>query len=141
MHLPMLLFEYNLNAQNPCFTRETAIEYITDYYYGFITGYDFDGNFITLSTNYNATFSGSVFTLTFDSLDKNKNMQPQKITYDLKNVKSMTPSVIEIVEIYQVEILIAPLSKKIASHTPDGFVDMADSEFYAAFSHLISEGK
>ena len=62
----LLIIVYQSNAQNE---RAKAIAYIQDYYEQFETGYDFDGKSITLSKNYKATFSDSVFTLTFDQLE------------------------------------------------------------------------
>jgi hypothetical protein len=151
IHIFLLLFVCHLNAQNPGFSREAAMDYITVYYDVFYTGYDFDGDFVTLTTNYKATFSHTVFTLTFDSLDENNKMQPQIITFDLKNVTSMGPSVTAIVEIVDVEIIRVPISQNIAFNTPeekyyitvffDGNLDLVDSEIYAAFSQLIVDAK
>jgi hypothetical protein len=76
---PLLCFKYlvilfflqtaSSHAQTT-FSNESAIEFIKNYYTDFQTGYNFDEKYKIVSNNYQAAFSDSVFTLTFDSFDE-----------------------------------------------------------------------
>lgn len=87
------------NAQTN-FSNQEAIDFIKEYYSEFDRGYDFDGTYTLISNNYHPTFSDSIFTLTFDSYDENKNPQHQKITINLKTVTSIEPYGGDVVEVH-----------------------------------------
>ena len=144
----LLLFFFNSNAQDSNFTKKEAIEYITNYYSHFQTGYDFDGKYKVVSNNYKATFSGSNFSLTFDTFDENKNTQNQTITFNLKDVVSMAPNGGDTVEILGTETIMLPICYKLAFKTKDEShniniynevdEDVTETEIYRAFETLIS---
>ncbi len=132
-------------------TVDDSAEYIQDYYSSFSTGYDFDGKYIALSENYKATFSGARFTLTFDTFDENRDIQKQTITINLKEVISIEPNGTDVVEIYDFETLVVPISGKLAFITADESYDVniyyevdADVEqckIFKAFKKLIETHK
>lgn len=95
-------------------TFNESISYIKDYYSSFETGYDFDGKHIVISNNYKAIFSGSNFTLTFDTFGENKNIQNQTITINLKDVLSIEPNGTDVVEIFGNNPFILPICGKLA---------------------------
>jgi len=98
-------------------TVDDSVKYIQDYYSSFSTGYDFDGKYIVISENYKATFSDAIFTLTFDTFDEYKDIQKQTITIDLKDVVSIEPNGTDVVEIFDNEPLLIPISGKLAFKT------------------------
>lgn len=124
-------------------TQGTYIKYIEDYYSDFQTGYSFDGKYVHLSNNYKATFSGPVFTLTFDHFDENKNIQRKQIKINLKDVVSLEPYGTELVEIHGDESLILPISERLALTTENQVFkisihykvegDIMKTEIYKAF--------
>lgn len=128
-------------------TVDDSIKYIQDYYSGFSTGYNFDGEYITFSDNYKAAFSDAIFTLTFDSIDENKNLQNQAVTINLKDVISMEPNGTDVVEIFGNDPLIVPICGKLAFITNNESYyininyevdeDVEQTEIYIAFEELI----
>ncbi|MEO6949949.1 MAG: hypothetical protein ABI123_10000, partial [Ginsengibacter sp.] len=115
---PLLCFKYlvilfflqtaSSHAQTT-FSNEDAIELIKDYYANFKTGYDFDGKYVIVSNNYQATFSSSTFTLTFDTFDEKENIHHQKIIINLKDVLSIEPFGGQTVKIHSSEPIIIPI--------------------------------
>lgn len=98
-------------------TFNESISYIKNYYSSFETGYDFDGKYIVITENYIVTFSNDIFTLTFDSVDENKNIQNKTITINLSEVNTIEPYGTDVVEVFGKPTLIVPLSGKLALFT------------------------
>lgn len=129
------------------FSNEDAIEVIKDYYSEFNTGYDFDGNYKILTNNYKATFSGSIFTLTFDTFDENENPQNQTKTINLKEVVSIEPYGTDVVEIKDNDPFIIPINGKLAFFTEKEIIeipiyyevddDVTTSQIYKAFETIL----
>lgn len=132
-------------------TVDDSIKYIQDYYSNFSTGYDFDGKYLMLSNNYNATFSDATFTLTFDVIDENKNIQKQAVTINLKEVISIEPNGTDVVEIFGNDPLILPICGKLAFKTETEEYniniyyevddDVEQTEIYKTFKTLIETHK
>lgn len=130
-------------------TVDDSIKYIQDYYFNFSTGYDFNGKYVALSNNYKATFSDSIFTLTFNVIDENKNIQNQTVTINLKDVISIEPNGTDVVEILGNDPFIVPISGKLAFITNyESFniniyyevdEDVEQTEIYKAFKELIKK--
>src|SRR5690606_19705704 len=85
-----------LQAQNE---ENNPIKYIVDYYSDFSTGYDFNGRYVTLTDNYKATITDSIFKLRFNSIDEHGKIQQQTITFNLNNVVSIEKGV-NVVEVH-----------------------------------------
>lgn len=142
--LIVLLSFFSSKAQE---IKNSSLEYIKEYYSNFSTGYDFDGKYLMLSNNYNATFSDSIFTLTFDGIDENKNFKKQTITINLKDVISIEPNGTDVVEIFGNDPLIVPICGKLAFITNNESYyininyevdeDVERTEIYKAFEELI----
>lgn len=107
----LLIIVYQSNAQNE---RSKAIAYIQDYYEQFETGYDFDGKSITLSKNYKATFSDSVFTLTFDQLESQNQFKQVKIVINFNQILRIEPYGTDVVEIQDHDPYMIPITGKLA---------------------------
>lgn len=141
----MLVSSYLIGQKNE--TVKNPVKYIQDYYSNFSTGYDFDGNFITLSDNYKTTFSDNIFTLTFNSFDENKITQNQTIIINLKDVVSIEPNSTEVIEVIGNDLLIIPLCGKLAFKTFDETYeiniyyevdeDVERTKIFKAFEKLI----
>lgn len=86
--ISLLLLSQCLVAQK-IDTVDDSIKYIQNYYSDFSTGYDFDGKYVAISDNYKASFTGPIFTLTFDTYDDQNNIQNQIITINLKDIISL----------------------------------------------------
>lgn len=108
--LIVLLSFFSSKAQE---IKKSSLEYIKDYYSDFSTGYDFDGKYIVISDNYKATLTDAIFTLTFESIDENKNLQKQTVTFSLKDIVSIEPNGTDVVEIFGNDPLIVPISGKL----------------------------
>ncbi|WP_034917658.1 hypothetical protein [Gillisia sp. CAL575] len=144
LQLILLFYSFNLIGQS---VKNNSIIYIQDYYSSFSTGYDFDGKDIVLSNNYKAIFSGFIFTLTFDTFDEQKNLNNQTITINLKEVISLEPNGTDVVEIYDFETLVIPITGKLAFITADESYDVniyyevdedvEQTKIYKAFEDLI----
>jgi hypothetical protein len=142
-----LLFASQCLVAQKIDTFNDAMKFIQDYYSDFSTGYDFNGKYVALSNNYKATFSDSIFTLTFDVIDENKNIQNQTVTINLKDVISMAPNGTDIVEIFGNDPLIVPICGKLAFITNNESYyininyevdeDVEQTEIYKAFVELI----
>jgi hypothetical protein len=123
------------------------IKYIQEYYSSFLTGYDFNGKYVTISDNYKASFSDSIFTLTFDNYDKHKAITNQIITINLKDVVSIEPDGTDVVEIHDYETLIVPICGKLAFKTTRGSyniniyyevdADVEQTKIFKAFEAVI----
>ena len=148
--ITLLLISQCLFAQK-IETVDDSIKYIQDYYSDFSTGYDFDGKDITLSDNYKATFSDSIFTLTFDKADENEILQKQTIIIKLNDVVSIEPSGAEMVEIFGDETYAIPICGKLAFITATETYeiniyyevdeDVERTQIYKAFTELIDSLK
>jgi len=144
----LLMFFMNSNAQVSTFSKKEAIEYIRDYYSNYQTGYDFDSMYKVISNNYTATFSDSIFTLTFDTFDEHKITQNQTITINLKEVMSIEPNGMDTLEILGLETLIMPICGKLGFKTKDEVQDIniyyevdedvTTTEIYKAFEEVIN---
>lgn len=128
-------------------TADHSAEYIQDYYSLFDTGYNFDGQYITLSDNYKAVFSDSIFTLTFDRADENEILQKQTITINLKDVVTIEPNGTDVVEILENNPLFLPICGKLVFNTASESYeiniyyevdeDVERTQIYKAFKNLI----
>lgn len=126
---------------------DDSVKYIQDYYSNFSTGYNFNGKYVMFSENYKATFSDAIFTLTFDSIDENKNFKKQTITINLKDVISIEPNGTDVVEIFGNDPLIVPICGKLAFKTANESFeiniyyeiaeDVEQTKIYKAFEKLI----
>lgn len=144
--ITLLLISQCLQAQKIGAVDDSK-KYIQDYYSGFTTGYDYDGNYVTLSDNYKVSFSDAIFTLTFDTYNKN-NIQKQTITINLKDVISLEPSGSDSVEIYGNDPYIVPICGKLAFATNKEVyeinsyyevdADVEQSQIFKAFAGLIN---
>lgn len=124
------------------------VEYIKDYYSNFSTGYDYDGKYIPISGNYEAVFSDSIFSLTFDSFDKQNTIEKKTITINLQDVISIEPNGTDVVEIFGNDPLILPICGKLAfktktkEYTTNIYYEVDDdveqTEIYKAFAELIT---
>jgi hypothetical protein len=131
--------------------KHSAIDYIKEYYSGFKTGYDFDGEYKVISDNYKASFANSIFTLTFDTFDENIVIQKQTISIDLKEVIKMSPNGVAIVEIKDDVAYAIPICGKLAFTTPNESYeiniyyevdnDVEQTEIYKAFEELMNSYK
>jgi hypothetical protein len=149
LNILLLLFFLNSNAQVSTFSNTEAVDYITNYYANFKTGYDFDSKYKVISNNYNATFSGSIFTLTFDTFDEHEITQNQTITINLKEVMSIEPNGMDTLEILGLETLIMPICGKLGFKTKDEVQDIniyyevdedvTTTEIYKAFERLATK--
>ena len=86
--LLFVLCVFTIKAQDK---KSKAIDYITKYYSDYSTNYDSERQNNVISGNYKASFSGSLFTLSFDyygfpPYNTNKVAQKEKISIDLKDV-------------------------------------------------------
>ena len=143
----LTLLTYSGVAQN----SDDDIEYIKSYYSDFKTGYDFDSEYVAISENYKATFADTIFTLTFDTFDENKEIQKQTITINPKGVFSIEPNGTDVVEIFGNDPLIVPICGKLAFITAhqtfniniyyEVDADVEQSEIYFAFNQLIETNK
>ncbi|MFT4849914.1 MAG: hypothetical protein ACI83B_002462 [Sediminicola sp.] len=141
--LYLSLCTFTLSAQ---YIRSGAVEYAEDYYSSFTTGYDVDGKYITISDNYKATFSDSIFTLSFDTFDENRGVQKQIITINLKEVISIAPNGTAVAEILDNDPSIVPIYGKLAFTTTNESYDIniyfevdedvTTSQIYKAFEEL-----
>lgn len=141
--LLLFLCAFISNAQD---SKHNSINYIKDYYSNFETGYDFDGKYIPISGNYKAVFSDSIFSLTFDSFDKQNKIEKQNITINLKDVISIEPNGTDVVEIFGNDPLIVPICGKLAFITNNESYyininyevdeDVERTEIYKAFKEL-----
>lgn len=121
------------------------------YYSDFQTGYDFEGEFKIFSNNYEATFSGSTFTLTFDTFDENGKPFNKTKTIQLKDVVSIEPYGTDLVEIHGDESFMLPISGKLAFFTKKEVFeipiyyevddDVTTSKIYKAFEKLLKSKK
>lgn len=146
--LLLILCAFISNAQD---SKHNSLEYIKDYYSNFNTGYDYDGKYIPISGNYEAVFSDSIFTLSFDSFDKQNNIKKQNITINLKEVISIEPNGTDVVEILDNEPLILPICGKLAFNTKNESYeiniyyeaddDVEQTQIYKTFKTLIENHK
>jgi len=144
----LLLCAFTSKAQE---INNSSLEYIKDYYSNFSTGYDFDGKYVVISENYKATLSDAIFTLTFESIDENKNIQKQTVTINLKDVINLEPNGTDVVEIFGNDPLIVPICGKLAFITNNESYyininyevdeDVEQSEIYKTFKTLIETHK
>lgn len=140
----LLLCAFTSKAQD---SKQNALEYIKNYYSNFETGYDYDGKYIQISGNYKAVFSDTIFTLTFDSFDKQKNIEKITITINLKEVISIEPNGTDVVEVLGNDPLILPICGKLAFRTKteeyniniyyEVDEDVEQTKIYKAFEELI----
>jgi len=144
-----LLFASQCLVAQKIYTVDDSVKYIQDYYSNFSTGYDFNGKYVALSNNYKATFSDSIFTLTFNVIDENKNIQNQTVTINLKDVVNLEPNGTDVVEIFGNDPLIVPICGKLAFITNNESFDIniyyevdedvEQTEIYKAFKELIKK--
>ncbi|PKA83903.1 hypothetical protein ATE92_2072 [Ulvibacter sp. MAR_2010_11] len=134
-------------AQEADVTNSDAYKFIQNYYSTFATGYDLDDRYVIISENYKAIFSDTTFTLTFDTIDKNRDLQKQIVSIDLKDVISIEPNGLDVVEIMDYETYAIPVCWKLAFITAnETYViniyyevdeDVEQTEIYKAFENLI----
>lgn len=144
----LFLCAFTLKAQE---INNNSLEYIKEYYSNFSTGYDFDGKDITVTDNYKTKLSGSLFTLTFDTIDESQNKQNKTVSFNLKKIISMEPFGGDNVEIIGDETLIIPLNGEIAFKTKtEEYIiniyyevddDVEQSNIFKAFDELINSFK
>jgi hypothetical protein len=154
IYLSLIIFIFSitlsLKAQQTS-SLEASTTYVQDYYSTYETGYDFDGTYVVISNNYKATFCDTIFTLTFDAIDENKNLQKQSVTIHLNDVISIEPNGTDIVEIFGDTPLVVPLCGKLAFFTNTEIYEIniyyevdanvEDSEIYKSFNQLIETYK
>lgn len=147
-----LLVSFNKSiAQDSIDNNSKAESHIKMYYSDFQTGYNSNGKFKIFSNNYKASFSGSVFTLTFDSFDENEKPLNQTKTIHLKDVVSIEPYGTDIVEIHGDESFMLPINGKLAFFTKKEMVeipiyyevdeDVTTTEIYKAFEKVLKSKK
>lgn len=128
-------------------SKPTAAEsYIKEYYADFKTGYNFDGKYTLLTNNYNAVFSGSVFTLSFDSYNEQNTLKHKTISIDLKEVLRIENGGGSIVEVQDIQPYGLPVSYLLMFVTEDEIFeiniffdvhkDIEYSEIFKAFEVL-----
>ncbi len=147
----ILIFWVFTGAAQQTDNLQQAVNYIQDYYSSFTTGFDISGNYIALSENYKATFSDSIFTLSYDITDANKHYLSEKKTINLKNVLRIEPYGTDVVELTGNDPLILPVCGKLAFITNEEIfeiniyyevdADVEQSEIFKSFNHLIESYK
>lgn len=108
-------FSQKTQEENTLFKE--AIAYISTYYADFTTEYDYKGHYKMLSNTYNATFSGSKFTITHETYDDANNATVHTTSFDFKNVISIKPYGGEMVKVHGSEIEQIPVALRIGFET------------------------
>lgn len=127
-----------------------ARAFITHYYSDFKTGYNFDGKYKPVTDHYKTAFSGSIFTLNFDSFSDDRK-EERKIQFDFEKVLAITPYGGEMVEIKDPENISIPISNRLLFKTVgneyminvkvDLEGDLTKTKIYQTFLTLVNNGK
>jgi hypothetical protein len=86
------------NAQTS-HSKESAVEYLKNYYSEFQTGYDFDGEYNAITDNYKVEINDSLFTLFFDTFNNNNISERTTISFNFKDIIVIEPSGMAFVEV------------------------------------------